>query len=132
MSDSNMNTQWQISYWTKMSYQRNIGSSSQSEELRIKNTSWNTTIISNYKNESNIANDRMSFAEENQEFLNPLTKHWRDSLRTYKQNFRRYSSVPKESNKEWLEQEYRKESQKLEVLANFKSASQGISSKSSF
>ena len=132
MSNSNINTQWQVSYWTKMSYQPNIENSSQSEDLRTKKPNWNTSIVSNCKNERNVAHDRISFAAENEEFLNPLTKHWRESLRTHKQKYTRYSSAPKESNKQWLEKEYRKESQKLEVLESFKSASQGILSKSSF
>ena len=136
MSNSSSNTLWQVSYWTKMAYQRNVGCSSQSEEFSTKNPNYNTTIVGNHNNESNISNDRISFAEENKEFLNPLTKHWRESLRTYKQTVRRYSSAPKQTNKQWLEEEYRKEgkkdAQKIDVLDTFKISSRGFLSKSNF
>ena len=108
------NTKWQVAYWTRMSYQRNPHLSPQYQPLNGEGISSNIDAVKNYDNQNGNSNHRMSFAEDHQEFLNPLTKDWRESLRTWKQSYNRH--YPRESNKQWMAREKRNESKKVEIV----------------
>ena len=76
---------WQVACWTKMSHNQNYGGSLQNGHLRRKASNCSTVMTENYGKENSFANDRISFAKENEEFLNPLTRYFRESLRSRKQ-----------------------------------------------
>ena len=111
------NTKWQNEYWKKISRQRSIENSVQ--HLNEKNGEGND-FASFENNTGNTSTYRMSFIEEHQEYLNPFTRNWRESLRAWSSKYNDYSNSPrnvnKQSNKQWLENERRKTSQKMEVL----------------
>ena len=111
------NTKWQNEYWKKISRQRSIENSVQ--PWKGKNKEGNDTVTFG-NNAGNTSVYRMSFIEEHQEYLNPFTRNWRESLRAWSSKYNEYSNSPrnvnKQSNKQWLENERRKTSQKMEVL----------------
>ena len=76
---------WHLAYWTKMSQNRNYGGSLQNGHLRRKDTPCSTVVTENNEKKNRFAIDRISFAKENEEFLNPLTKYFRESLRSRKE-----------------------------------------------
>ena len=111
------NTKWQNEYWKKISRQRSIENSVQ--PLNEKNREGYDSA--SFGNKAGITTAyRMSFIEEHQEYLNPFTRNWRESLRAWSSKYNEYSNSPrnlnKQSNKQWLENERRKTSQKMEVL----------------
>ena len=110
-------TKWQNEYWKKISRQRSIENSFQ--PLNGKNKEGYDSA--SFGNNAGITTTyRMSFTEEHQEHLNPFTRNWRESLRAWSSKYNEYSNSPrnvnKQSNKQWLENERRKTSQKMEVL----------------
>ena len=110
-------TKWQNEYWKKISRQRSIENSFQ--PLNGKNKEGYDSA--SFGNNAGITTTyRMSFTEEHQEYLNPFTRNWRESLRAWSSKYNEYSNSPrnvnKQSNKQWLENERRKTSQKMEVL----------------
>ena len=111
------NTKWQNEYWKKISRQRSVENAVQ--PLYEKNREGNDSAL--FGNNAGITTAyRMSFIEEHQEYLNPFTRNWRESLRAWSSKYNEYSNSPrnvnKQSNKQWLENERRKTSQKMEVL----------------
>ena len=75
---------WQVAYWTKMSHNRNNVGALQYDHLRRKETTYNTAMEEINEKKSSFSKDRISFTKENKEFLNPLTKYFRASLRSGK------------------------------------------------
>ena len=120
MSSLDNSVEWQVGYWIKMSHQRNFDDSSKYVRGYIKqeDISGTSNKISSNEDPSQNASGKvlLSFGEDNKEFLNPLTKSWRESLRTWKQNSHKYTSSPRENNTDWLKKEKRKDSKKAEVL----------------
>ena len=95
MSSLDNNAIWQVAYWTKMSYKRNYGASLQYDHLRRNDTTCSTNKTENNEKKKSFDNDRMSFTKENKEFLNPLTKHFRESLRTKSYSTKSYNKSQK-------------------------------------
>ena len=120
MSSLDNSVEWQVGYWTKMSYQRNFDDSSKYVRLNTKSeeiSGTSTKMFSNEEQSQNVSGKvLLSFREDHKEFLNPLTKSWRESLRTWKQSSHKYTSSPRENNMDWLQKEKRKDSKKAEVL----------------
>ena len=114
------NTEWQNSYWKRLSHQRSIEQSSKPISSINQGSKFCTTLSDTKGNKNDLVYNRMSFMEEHQEYLNPFTKNWRESLRAWSSKYNEYSSSPrntnKQSNKQWLETEQRKTSQKMEIL----------------
>ena len=76
-----------------------------------------TKMLSDEDQSQNVSGKvLLSFREDHKEFLNPLTKSWRESLRTWKQSSHKYTSSPRENNTDWLKKEKRKDSKKTDVL----------------
>ena len=120
MSSLDNSDEWQVAYWTKISYQRNFDDSSKYVRLNTRAEEISGTSKNMLGNEDQSQNPSgkvlLSFREDHKEFLNPLTKSWRESLRTWKQNSHKYTSSPRENNTDWLKKEKRKDSKKAEVL----------------
>ena len=120
MSALDNSVEWQVGYWTKMSYQRNFDDSSKYVRVNTKSeeiSGTSTKMLSNEDQSQNVSEKvLLSFREDHKEFLNPLTKSWRESLRTWKQSSHKYTSSPRENNTDWLKKEKRKDSKKAEVL----------------
>ena len=120
MSSLDNSVEWQVGYWTKMSYQRKFDDSSKYVRLNTKSEEISGTSKNMLSNEDQSQNPsgkvQLSFREDHKEFLNPLTKSWRESLRTWKQSSHKYTSSPRENNTDWLKKEKRKDSKKAEVL----------------
>ena len=120
MSSLDNSVEWQVGYWIKMSHQRNFDDSSKHVRGNIKQEEISATSNKMSSNEDPSQNASgkvlLSFGEDNKEFLNPLTKSWRESLRTWKQNSHKYTSSPRENNTDWLKKEKRKDSKKADVL----------------
>ena len=120
MSALDNSVEWQVGYWTKMSYQRNFDDSSKYVRVNTKSEEISGTSTKMLNNEDQSQNAcgklQLSFREDHKEFLNPLTKSWRESLRTWKQSSHKYTSSPRENNTDWLKKEKRKDSKKAEVL----------------
>ena len=120
MSALDNSVEWQVGYWTKMSYQRNFDDSSKYVRVNTKSEEISGTSNKISCNEDQSQNAcgklQLSFREDHKEFLNPLTKSWRESLRTWKQSSHKYTSSPRENNTDWLKKEKRKDSKKAEVL----------------
>ena len=108
------NAKWQVAYWTRMSHQRSLYHSTTYQSPDVEENSCNITAVNNYDAQNGNSSNRMSFAEDHQEFLNPLTRQWRESLRTWKQSYNRH--YPRESNKQWLAREKKSESKKIEIV----------------
>ena len=111
------NTKWQNAYWKKISRHRSTENSFQPPNQVSNETNDTVTIGQSLTSKNQY---RMTFTEEHQEYLNPFTRNWRESLRAWSSNNIGYSNSPrnvnKQSNKQWLENERRKTSQKMEVL----------------
>ena len=120
MSSLDNSVEWQVGYWIKMSHQRNFDDSSKYVRVNTKSeeiSGTSTKMFSNEEQSQNVSGKvLLSFREDHKEFLNPLTKSWRESLRTWKQSSHKYTSSPRENNAEWLKKEKRKDSKKAEVL----------------
>ena len=120
MSSLDNSVEWQVGYWTKMSYQRNFDDSSKYVRVNTKSeeiSGTSTKMFSNEEQSQNVSGKvLLSFREDHKEFLNPLTKSWRESLRTWKQSSHKYTSSPRENNTDWLKKEKRKDSKKADVL----------------
>ena len=120
MSSLDNSVEWQVGYWTKMSHQRNFDDSSKYVRVNTKSEEISGTSNKMLSNEHQSKNASgkvlLSFREDHKEFLNPLTKSWRESLRTWKQSSHKYTSSPRENNTDWLKKEKRKDSKKADVL----------------
>ena len=120
MSSLDNSVEWQVGYWIKMSHQRNFDDSSKYVRVNTKSeeiSGTSTKMFSNEEQSQNVSGKvLLSFREDHKEFLNPLTKSWRESLRTWKQSSHKYTSSPRENNTDWLKKEKRKDSKKAEVL----------------
>ena len=120
MSSLDNSVEWQVGYWIKMSHQRNFDDSSKYVRLNTNSEEISGTSKKMLSNEDQSQNPsgkvQLSFREDHKEFLNPLTKSWRESLRTWKQSSHKYTSSPRENNTDWLKKEKRKDSKKAEVL----------------
>ena len=120
MSSLDNSVEWQVGYWIKMSHQRNFDDSSKYVRVNTKSEEISGTSTKMLSNEDQSQNPsgkvQLSFREDHKEFLNPLTKSWRESLRTWKQGSHKYTSSPRENNTDWLKKEKRKDSKKAEVL----------------
>ena len=120
MSSLDNSVEWQVGYWIKMSHQRNFDDSSKYVRVNTKSeeiSGTSTKMFSNEEQSKNVSGKvLLSFREDHKEFLNPLTKSWRESLRTWKQSSHKYTSSPRENNTDWLKKEKRKDSKKAEVL----------------
>ena len=120
MSSLDNSVEWQVGYWIKMSHQRNFDDSSKYVRVNTKSeeiSGTSTKMLSNEDQSQNVSEKvLLSFREDHKEFLNPLTKSWRESLRTWKQSSHKYTSSPRENNTDWLKKEKRKDSKKAEVL----------------
>ena len=114
------NARWQNEYWKRLSYQR----STEHPFNATYETNVGVKLNSTFSNKNDTRNDvshyKLSFVEENQEYLNPRTKNWRESLRAWSIKHSEYGNSPRNpsklSNKQWLEQERRKTSQKMDVV----------------
>ena len=120
MSSLDNSVEWQVGYWIKMSHQRNFDDSSKYVRVNTKSeeiSGTSTKMFSNEEQSKNVSGKvLLSFREDHKEFLNPLTKSWRESLRTWKQSSHKYTSSPRENNTDWLKKEKRKDSKKADVL----------------
>ena len=120
MSSLDNSVEWQVGYWIKMSHQRNFDDSSKYVRVNTKSeeiSGTSTKMFSNEEQSQNVSGKvLLSFREDHKEFLNPLTKSWRESLRTWKQSSHKYTSSPRENNTDWLKKEKRKDSKKADVL----------------
>ena len=120
MSSLDNSVEWQVGYWIKMSHQRNFDDSSKYVRVNTKSeeiSGTSTKMLSNVDQSQNASGKlQLSFREDHKEFLNPLTKSWRESLRTWKQSSHKYTSSPRENNTDWLKKEKRKDSKKADVL----------------
>lgn len=120
MSSLDNSVEWQVGYWIKMSHQRNFDDSSKYVRVNTKSeeiSGTSTKMLSNEDQSQNVSGKvLLSFREDHKEFLNPLTKSWRESLRTWKQSSHKYTSSPRENNTDWLKKEKRKDSKKADVL----------------
>ena len=120
MSSLDNSVEWQVCYWIKMSHQRNVDDSSKYVRVNTKSeeiSGTSTKMFSNDEQSQNVSGKvLLSFREDHKEFLNPLTKSWRESLRTWKQSSHKYTSSPRENNTDWLKKEKRKDSKKADVL----------------
>lgn len=120
MSSLDNSVEWQVGYWIKMSHQRNFDDSSKYVRVNTKSeeiSGTSTKMFSNEEQSQNVSGKALlSFREDHKEFLNPLTKSWRESLRTWKQSSHKYASSPRENNTDWLKKEKRKDSKKADVL----------------
>ena len=68
-------------YWKRMSHQRDVYNI-RPGTLNINQLEWNPMFKDNNLPERN-GNRRYSLLEEHREIINPLTKHWRKSLRVW-------------------------------------------------
>ena len=120
MSSLDNSVEWQVGYWIKMSHQRNFDDASKYVRVNTKSekiSGTSTKMSSNEDQSQNVSGKvLLSFREDHKEFLNPLTKSWRESLRTWKQSSHKYTSSPRENNTDWLKKEKRKDSKKADVL----------------
>ena len=120
MSSLDNSVEWQVGHWIKMSHQRNFDDSSKYVRANTKSeeiSGTSTKMFSNEEQSQNVSGKvLLSFREDHKEFLNPLTKSWRESLRTWKQSSHKYTSSPRENNTDWLKKEKRKDSKKADVL----------------
>ena len=120
MSSLDNSVEWQVGYWIKMSHQRNFDASSKYVRVNTKSeeiSGTSTKMLSNEDQSQNASGKvLLSFREDHKEFLNPLTKSWRESLRTWKQSSHKYTSSPRENNTDWLKKQKRKDLKKADVL----------------
>ena len=105
-----------MAYWRKISRQKTINKPP--EYIRSKDGYLYCIDSSVEKNKDgkHPFDNNLSLSKDHQEFLNPLTKEWRESLRKSKYKFSTYSSSPRDSNKHQQQNEKRKISTKKEVL----------------
>ena len=75
-------TEWQVAHWTRLSHQRSLherghGKEDNNLKSRTGQVAENTTT-GKYKN---------TLREDHEEDLNPFTKDWRKSLRTWESSY---------------------------------------------
>ena len=114
------NAKWQNEYWKRLSHQRSIEHPFNASCETNGGAKYDSTFSDKNESRNNLSHYRLSFVEENQEYLNPRTKNWRESLRAWSIKHSEYGNSPRNpnkiSNKQWLEQERRKTSQKMDVV----------------
>ena len=87
MGCPNNMAEWQVAYWTKMSHQRTLF---ECEKHIKENTEYNGTLLGDNVDKNRWEN-KTTFRKDHEEDLNPWTKVWRESLRTW--NYR-YMALP--------------------------------------
>ena len=114
------NAKWQNEYWKRLSHQRSIEHPFKASCETNDGVKHDLTFSNKNNTRTDLSHYRLSFVEENQEYLNPRTKNWRESLRAWSIKHSEYGNSPRNpsklSNKQWLEQERRKTSQKMDVV----------------
>jgi hypothetical protein len=76
-------TEWQVAHWTKMSHER---TSFEYDKHFNGYKEYNGTSLDGNVNEDRWKN-KTTLRKDHEEDLNPLTKDWRESLRTWNYRF---------------------------------------------
>ena len=91
--------EWQVAQWTKMSHQRSL---SESVNYSKMNKERNGKLLDDNVDRDMYANT-MTIRKYHEEDLNPWTKRWRESLRSWNYSYMR-SPEPSEKKKKNVSQ----------------------------
>ena len=76
-------TEWQVAHWTRLSHQRSlIERGHGKEENKISKAT-----MDQFNQDASRGKYKTTLREDHEEDLNPLTKDWRKSLRTWESNY---------------------------------------------